>query len=40
MPSKSRKQQRYLFSKFGEAWVRSHHFDELAKRKPKAKKSK
>ena len=30
MPAKSRRQQRYLFAKFGEAWVKAHHFDRLS----------
>ena len=29
MPAKSRRQQRYLYSKFGEAWVKAHHFDRI-----------
>ena len=27
MPAKSRKQQRYLYMRFGPAWVKAHHFD-------------
>jgi hypothetical protein len=34
MPAKSRRQQRYLFAKFGEEWVKQHHFDKLAGRMP------
>jgi hypothetical protein len=30
MPARSERQRRYLFAKFGEAWVRRHHFDRLA----------
>lgn len=30
MPAVSRRQQRYLFANFGEAWVKAHHFDRLA----------
>lgn len=37
MPAKSRRQQRYLYWKFGEAWVKKHHFD---KTEPKKKKKK
>lgn len=40
MPAKSRRQQRYLYAKFGEAWVKAHHFDvvEGQSGKPKTKK--
>lgn len=31
MPSKSNKQRRYLFHKFGKAWVKRHHFDKVKK---------
>jgi hypothetical protein len=34
MPAASRKQQKYLYAKFGRAWVKKHHFDHL-KRKGK-----
>ena len=37
MPAKSRKQQKMLYARFGEAWVKAHHFDTLAKPKAKAK---
>jgi hypothetical protein len=30
MPAVSEKQRRYLFAKFGAAWVKRHHFDRLA----------
>lgn len=30
MPAVSRRQQRYLYARFGERWVRRHHFDRLA----------
>jgi hypothetical protein len=29
MPAKSRKQQKLLFAKFGEQWVKAHHFDKI-----------
>lgn len=32
VPAKSRKQQRYLYAKFGAAWVKRHHFNRLAKK--------
>ena len=38
MPARSRKQQRYLYSKFGSAWVHAHHFDKLAAGKKKRKR--
>jgi hypothetical protein len=31
MPAKSRRQQKFLFARFGEAWVRHHHFDRVQK---------
>jgi hypothetical protein len=34
MPAKSRKQQKLLFAKFGEQWVKAHHFDKI-ENKPK-----
>ena len=37
MPAKSRKQQKYLFAKKGEAWVKAHHFDKLKKKRKKSK---
>ena len=27
MPAKTRRQQRYLYWRFGPAWVKAHHFD-------------
>lgn len=30
MPAQSRKQQKFLYHKFGAAWVRRHHFNHLA----------
>jgi hypothetical protein len=33
MPAKSRKQQKLLFAKFGEQWVKAHHFDKIEKSK-------
>ena len=38
MPAKSRRQQRFLYSKFGKAWVKKHHFDKLAPGRKKKKK--
>jgi hypothetical protein len=29
MPAVSEKQRRYLFAKFGAAWVNRHHFDRV-----------
>ena len=29
MPASSEKQRRFLFHKFGEAWVKKHHFDKV-----------
>jgi hypothetical protein len=35
MPA-SRKQQKLLFAKFGEQWVKAHHFDKIeGQKKPK-----
>jgi hypothetical protein len=31
MPAKSEAQRRYLYAKFGEAWVKAHHFDNKGK---------
>lgn len=36
MPAASRKQQRYLYARFGEAWVKRHHFDEVKRKRRKA----
>lgn len=33
MPARSKRQQRYLYAKFGEAWVKAHHFDRLSTEK-------
>jgi hypothetical protein len=38
MPAKSRKQQKLLFAKFGEQWVKAHHFDKIEKTKKRKKK--
>lgn len=38
MPAKSRKQQRALYAKKGEAWVKAHHFDKLDTSKKKRKR--
>jgi hypothetical protein len=38
MPAKSRKQQKLLFAKFGEQWVKAHHFDKIEGQKKKRKK--
>ena len=35
MPAKSAKQRRYLFHRFGKAWVKRHHFDKVRRRKKK-----
>lgn len=40
MPAKSRKQQRFLFSKFGADWVKRHHFDKVSRKKKSKKKKK
>lgn len=39
MPAKSRKQQRFLYAKFGAAWVKAHHFHKV-KPGPKRKTTK
>lgn len=31
MPAKSEAQRRYLYSRFGAAWVKRHHFDNEGK---------
>jgi hypothetical protein len=36
MPSRSKKQRSYLRRKFGNAWVKRHHFDKV-RRKRKGK---
>ena len=36
MPAKSRRQQKALYAKKGEAWVKAHHFD-VVRPKPKKK---
>jgi hypothetical protein len=36
MPAKSRKQQKLLFAKFGEQWVKAHHFDKIESRPEEA----
>ena len=38
MPAKSRKQQKYLYAKKGEEWVKKHHFDKVKPQKPKKRK--
>ena len=35
MPSRSKKQRRYLFATKGKAWVKRHHFDKVRRRKKK-----
>lgn len=37
MPSVTEKQRRYLYMKFGEAWVKKHHFNKLKRAKRKKK---
>jgi len=40
MPSKSEKQRKALYAKFGSAWVHEHHFDKIrrgARPDPKVK---
>lgn len=32
MPARSEKQRRYLYMKFGKAWVKAHHFDKVVKK--------
>lgn len=34
MPSKSEKQRRYLYARFGKAWVEAHHFDVVQHESP------
>lgn len=31
MPARSEAQRRYLYAKFGPAWVKAHHFDNKGK---------
>ena len=31
MPAKSEAQRKYLYMKFGEAWVKRHHYDNPGK---------
>lgn len=31
MPARSEAQRRLLFARFGEAWMRKHHFDNAGK---------
>jgi hypothetical protein len=38
MPAKSQAQRAYLYAKFGEAWVKAHHFDNSGKLPKKLKK--
>jgi hypothetical protein len=38
MPAVSRKQQKYLYAKFGSAWVHAHHFDKVAGKSPASRK--
>ncbi len=38
MPAKSRKQQKFLYARFGKAWVKKHHFNKIAKRKQSKRK--
>lgn len=40
MPAKSRKQQRALYAKKGEAWVKAHHFDKVEPASKKKRKRK
>lgn len=40
MPARSRRQQKYLYAKFGEDWVKKHHFDNKLKDDKKSKKHK
>jgi hypothetical protein len=37
MPARSRKQQKYLYWRFGPAWVKRHHFDKVRKKRRKRK---
>lgn len=40
MPSRSKKQRKALYAKFGPAWVKAHHFDKVKPKKKKAKRKK
>jgi hypothetical protein len=31
MPARSEKQRRFLYARFGSAWVKKHHFDNPGK---------
>lgn len=35
MPSKSPKQRRFFFAKFGKRWTKAHHMDKVSKGKKK-----
>lgn len=40
MPAVSKAQQRYLYAKFGAAWVHAHHFDNETRNLPAYKRPK
>jgi hypothetical protein len=40
MPAKSQKQRAYLRMRFGDAWVKKHHFDNKGKLPKKVGKKK
>lgn len=40
MPAKSQAQRKYLYARFGAAWVKAHHFDNRGKLKKRVRKSK
>lgn len=40
MPSRSEKQRKALYAKFGKAWVEQHHFDKLEPSRPDPKPKK
>jgi hypothetical protein len=39
MPSRSEKQRKYLYARFGAAWVKRHHFHVVKPKRKKAKKT-
>ena len=38
MPSRSEKQRKYLYYKFGAAWVKKHHFNKVVRKKKRKKR--
>jgi len=38
MPARSRRQQRFLYWKFGAAWVKRHHFSTIRRKRRKRRR--